>query len=154
MSGFPSLFWRVTATARPWSGCIEDTGQSLPKLMCAPLPAMRRDRVLERGPLGPEPRDRELLHRRVEARPERLEVRDHSEAGEPHAVGGLHELGVRDHRPRSRGPLRFAASSIASSAIRTPPSPIAWMWIWKPSSSNAATASASSAGDQLGRPQV
>ncbi len=36
--------------------------------------------------------------------------------------------------------------------MRTPPSPIAWMWIWKPSASNAVTASDSSSGDQFGSP--
>ncbi len=55
---------------------------------------------------------------------------------------------------RSRGPLRAAAASIASRAMRTPPSPIAWMWIWNPSASKAVTASDSSSGDQFGSPQV
>ena len=53
-----------------------------------------------------------------------------------------------------RGPLSCAACSMASSAIRTPPSPMAWMWIWKPSASKARTASFRPSADQFGKPHV
>ena len=99
----------------------------------------RPDRVLQRRSLGPEPRDGELLHAVVEARPQGLEVGDDAEIDEPLAVGHGHELGVGDDgAPVARARSGAPRASIASSAIRTPPSPMAWMWIWKPSASNAA----------------
>src|SRR5262249_12817256 len=108
------------------------------------------ERVLPRGPLGTEERQRQLGHLRLVAGPQRLAVGEHPEAGGPGHVIGVDGLEGRDVVPASR------AAAIASSASRTARSPIAWMCTWTPRASMAVTASFSSSGAKklVPRPSV
>ena len=56
-------------------------------------------RVLPVGAHRTEPRQDQRDHARLQARPQRLEVGDHPELGEPRDVGGVDDVHVRDDRP-------------------------------------------------------
>ncbi len=60
----------------------------------------RRERVLPRRPLRAQERDRELVHLRLAAGPQRLGVPDRAEAGEARHVVGMDDLDVGEVRPR------------------------------------------------------
>ena len=95
----------VTATDMPSSGCIDDTGQSLPKLTRAPERAS--------PPIGywtrcapAQPRLGQFDHHRVEPGPERLEVGDHAEGANRGRSAGCTSWVWAITGRRSRGPLR------------------------------------------------
>ena len=107
--GLPSRLCRVTATARPCSGCIDDTGQSLPKLMCAPG---RRDGAIgycNADRAGPEPRHASARPSSGRGRP-RAARSSRSRRGRRTAVGRHGSTscvwaitGRRSRRPFARG---------------------------------------------------
>ena len=138
----PPAVRRETAIAMPSSGAPEDTGQSDPSASGAPESHQAVHPVL---PVGRSWPSRGTVSTVISA----------SSCAHSGCMHGMTPSCANRSRSasstsctcaitgrRSRGPLVSIAYSMASSACRTAASPMAWMWICKPSSSTRRAASA------------
>ena len=135
---------RVTAVWIAASGSGEVTGQSLPITSRAPAPWRSPNGYCQVDRSGAEERDRQLVHLLLVAGPQRLGVGGDAQLGEARHVVGVDDLEVGDVVAQVVPCPAARAAANASSASRTPRSPIACTCTWKPSADSATTTSLSS----------